>query len=148
MNACKEKENDRVITLRLPSELGYEKVAMASVAVIAKRMGFAADRVDDIKSAVAEACINAIEHGNDLDELAPVIVELNVHGDCLEITVSDAGRNPMPALLPPPGESACNRGWGVYLMQRLVDEFCVRQTPQGGNTIYLRLNKCEHLRLH
>jgi serine/threonine-protein kinase RsbW len=141
MNACKEKESDRVITLRLPSELGYEKVAMASVAVVAERMGFAADRVDDIKSAVAEACINAIEHGNDLDMLAPVIVEMNMCGNYLEITVSDAGRNQMPAQLPQPGESVCNRGWGVYLMQRLVDEFYISRTAQGGNTVCLRLNK-------
>lgn len=136
-----------MITLRLPSELGYEKVAIASVAVVAKRMGFAADRVDDLKFAVAEACINAIEHGNDLDVFAPVIVEMNMHGDYLEITVSDVGRNQMPALLPPPGKSACHRGWGIYLMQRLVDEFCVSRTAQGGNTVCLRLNKCGRTRL-
>ncbi len=136
-----------MITLRLPSELGYEKVAMASVAVVAKRMGFTADRVDDIQSAVAEACLNAIEHGNDLDVLAPVIVEMNVRGNCLEITVSDAGRKQMPAWLPQPGESACHRGWGIYLMQRLVDEFCISRTAQGGNTVCLRLNKCGRTRL-
>lgn len=131
-----------MITLRLPSELGYEKVAMASVAVIAKRMGFAADRVDDIKSAVAEACINAIEHGNALDVLAPVTIELHEYGDCLEINVSDMGLNQVPVQLPCPGESSCNRGWGFYLMQCLVDEFCIGRTPQGGNLICMRLNKC------
>ncbi|MBN1888816.1 MAG: ATP-binding protein [Thermoflexales bacterium] len=130
-----------MITLRLPSELGYEKVAMASVAVVAQRMGFLPDRIDDIKSAVAEACINAIEHGNAMDGHARVTIDLTMQGNCLEITVSDTGRNAMPALLPRPGESACNRGWGIYLMQGLVDEFDIRQTPQGGNTICLRIKK-------
>lgn len=128
-----------MITLRLPSELGYEKVAMASVAVVARRMGFSPDRIDDIKSAVAEACINAIEHGNGLDVLLPVVVELNMQGGCLEVNVSDTGRKTLPASLPTPGSSSCNRGWGFYLMQRLVDEFCFRQTPQGGNTTCLRM---------
>jgi serine/threonine-protein kinase RsbW len=139
MACCKEKEPDRVITLRLPSELGYEKVAMASVAVIARRMGFPPDRIDDIKSAVAEACINAIEHGNGLNALLPVIVELNMQGSCLEVNVSDTGRKSLPASLPIPGNSSCNRGWGFYLMQRLVDEFCFRQTPQGGHTTCMRI---------
>jgi serine/threonine-protein kinase RsbW len=135
-----------VVTLRLPSKLGYEKVAMASVAVVAKRMGFLPDRIDDIKSAVAEACINAIEHGNALDGRTRVTIDLNVQSNCLEITVSDTGRKAIPFLngaptLPRPGESAGNRGWGLYLMQGLVDEFWIGQTPQGGNTICLRIKK-------
>jgi serine/threonine-protein kinase RsbW len=148
MDTCGEEERDKVITLRLPSKLGYEKVAMASVAVVAKRMGFLPDRIDDIKSAVAEACINAIEHGNALDGRVPVTVDLNMQSNCLEITVSDTGRNAMPAVLPPPGESACNRGWGLYLIQGLVDEFCIRQTPKGGNTICLRINKDSCVQSH
>jgi serine/threonine-protein kinase RsbW len=144
----RKKEQNRVVTLRLPSELGYEKVAMASVAVVAKRMGFLPERIDDIKSAVAEACLNAIEHGNGLDGLSPVTVELAMHGNCLEINVSDTGRNRMPTLLPRPGLSPCNRGWGLYLMQCLVDEFDIRQSPQGGNTICLRIKKQSCLQSH
>lgn len=136
-----------MITLQLPSELGYEKVAMASVAVVARRMGFAPDRIDDIKSAVAEACINAMEHGNELDALTPVIVELDERGNCLQVQVSDSGRRRMPAVLPQPGASDCNRGWGLYLMQHLVDELYIRQSPQGGNIICLRMSKGEQSHL-
>ena len=56
------------VEVRLPSRLGYEKVAMSTAAAVAKLMGFREDRIEDLKTAVAEACINAIEHGNRLNE--------------------------------------------------------------------------------
>lgn len=128
------------ITLRLPSELGNEKIAMASAATIAARMGFSPDRIDDIKTVVAEACINAIEHGNELDSKIPVTVRLDESDTCLEINVSDVGRNLIPPLLPQPGHSPHHRGWGMFLIQNLVDEFDFGLTPQGGNYIRMRLN--------
>lgn len=53
--------------------LGVEKVAMSTAASVAGIMGFSADRVEDLKTAVAEACINAIEHGNKLDDRLGVV---------------------------------------------------------------------------
>ena len=50
------------------SRMGYEKVAMSTARPVAKLMGFPEDRIEDLKTAVAEACINAIEHGNRLNE--------------------------------------------------------------------------------
>ena len=58
------------VEVRLPSQLGYEKVAMSTAAAVAKLMGFREDRVEDLKTAVAEACINAIEHGNIIERRA------------------------------------------------------------------------------
>ena len=56
------------VEVRLPSRLGYEKVAMSTAASVAKLMGFREDRIEDLKTAIAEACINAIEHGNRQNE--------------------------------------------------------------------------------
>jgi serine/threonine-protein kinase RsbW len=125
--------------LRLPSELGYEKVAMVSAATIAKRMGFSPDRIEDIKTAVAEACINAIEHGNQLNFKLPVLVDLNEDGGTLEICVSDQGQKQLPCQLPCPGDHPLNRHWGLFLIQNLVDEFSLGMSPQGGNAICMRL---------
>ncbi len=41
------------VEVRLPSRLGYEKVAMSTAAAVAKLMGFREDRVEDLKTAVA-----------------------------------------------------------------------------------------------
>jgi serine/threonine-protein kinase RsbW len=51
------------IELHIPSVIGFEKVAMECAASVAKKMGFTEDRIEDLKTAVAEACLNAIEHG-------------------------------------------------------------------------------------
>ena len=47
------------VELRLPSRLGFEKVAMSTAASLAALMGFEPDRIEDLKTAISEACINA-----------------------------------------------------------------------------------------
>ena len=56
------------VHVQLPSELGFEKVAMNTAASMAELMGFSKERIDDLKTAVAEACINAMEHGNEFKD--------------------------------------------------------------------------------
>ena len=79
------------VEVRLPSRIGFEKVAMSTAASVAKLMGFREDRVEDLKTAVAEACINAIEHGNRLNENLSVGVILSALEDSLEVKVIDDG---------------------------------------------------------
>lgn len=122
--------NDQAVTteLRLPSRLGFEKVAMATAAMVAELMGFPEDRIEDLKTAVAEACINAIEHGNRLDASQTVIVILSIAENTLEVKVVDRGRG---AGKKPPRAPNIDRkmhgeedprGMGMFLMQSLVDE--------------------------
>jgi len=85
------KNNTGVIELTLPSRLGYEKVAMNAAANVAKLMGFDEERVEDLKTAVAEACINAMEHGNKFDDALSVGVTLFMGTDSLEVRVVDRG---------------------------------------------------------
>ena len=80
-----------ITELRLPSRLGFEKVAMNTAASVAQIMGFSDDRVDDLKTAVAEACINAIEHGNRMNELLGVVVTLSMDDESLEVKIQDHG---------------------------------------------------------
>jgi serine/threonine-protein kinase RsbW len=125
----------RSIEIRIPSELGYEKVAMEAAAAVAKRMGFSPDRVEDLKTAVAEACLNAIEHGNQLDVGSRVLIVLTVQPTRLEVNVADSGREPIPTGQPQPGRVEDNRGWGMFLIQNLVDEVQVQSEPNGGNQV-------------
>jgi serine/threonine-protein kinase RsbW len=113
--------------LTLPSRLGYEKVAMNTAASVAKLMGFPDDRVEDLKTAVAEACINAMEHGNQLDEMSNVGVILSMKRDSLEVKVRDHGPGVKSKVHAPNidkkmhGEESA-RGLGMFLIQSLVDE--------------------------
>jgi len=115
------------VEVRLPSRLGFEKVAMSTAAAVAKLMGFREERIDDLKTAIAEACINAIEHGNRLNEKLSVGVVLSAGEDALEIKVMDDGKG-MKTLPSKPdidrkmhGEEDA-RGMGMFLIQALVDE--------------------------
>jgi serine/threonine-protein kinase RsbW len=141
-------ENLSRIELRLPSRLGYEKVAMNTAASVAALMGFAPDRVEDLKTAIAEACINAMEHGNKLDESLNIGVILSMDADSLEVKVLDTGVGPPQGHASAPdidkkmhGEEEA-RGMGMFLIQALVDEAEWVSTPPAGSyarmVIYLR----------
>ena len=65
---------------------------MSTASAVAKLMGFREDRIEDLKTAVAEACINAIEHGNRLNEKLSVGVVLSAGEDELEVKVIDDGK--------------------------------------------------------
>lgn len=140
----------RLVLVNLPSELGYEKVAMSTAASVAQLMGFSQDRIDDLKTAVAEACINAIEHGNVLDSSLSVGVILSTSVDQLEIKVIDEGSGlskapPSPDIdLKISGEQD-PRGLGMFLIQSLVDEAEWYKGPPGKSYVRLviRLGKEE-----
>jgi serine/threonine-protein kinase RsbW len=126
------------IELRLPSRLGYEKVAMNTAASVARLMGFSEERVDDLKTAVAEACINAMEHGNKLDESLSVGVVLSMDANSLEVKVTDNGEGPQSKTDAPNidkkmlGEEDA-RGMGMFLIQALVDEAEWVSSPPAGS---------------
>ena len=84
-----------VIDLSVPSRLGLEQVAVDAAAALAKLMGFSEDRIEDLKTAVEEACINSIEHGNKENANIKVLVEL-IADD------SKRGARRNPSLLPAP----------------------------------------------
>jgi serine/threonine-protein kinase RsbW len=126
------------IELSLPSKLGYEKVAMNTAASVAKLMGFTPDRIEDLKTAVAEACINSIEHGNNLDESLKVGVILSMTDNSLEVKVRDQGHGPHGEIPKPDidlkmeGEES-PRGMGMFLIQALVDEAEWTSSEQNGS---------------
>ncbi len=131
------------VEVRLPSRLGYEKVAMSTAAAVAKLHALRPDRIEDLKTAVAEACINAIEHGNRLNEKLSVGVILSASDDVLEVKVIDDGKG-MRSQPPKPdidrkmhGEED-PRGMGMFLIQALVDE---AEWVKGvnGKSSYVRL---------
>ena len=131
------------VEVRLPTRLGYEKVAMNAASTVAKLMGFPEDRVDDLRTAVAEACINAIEHGNRLNEKLSVGVVLSAGSDALEIKVMDDGKGMKNLPIKPDIDRKMHgeedpRGMGMFLIQALVDE-AEWVAGKDGKSSYVRL---------
>ena len=137
------ESNSTIVELRLPTHLGYEKVAMSTAASLAKLRGFPEDRIEDLKTAVAEACINAIEHGNRLNEKLSVGVVLRADPDSLEVKVIDDGSGIKKQPAKPDidrkmhGEEDA-RGMGMFLIQALVDE-AEWVAGLDGKSSYVRL---------
>ena len=138
--------DDQTIEINLPSKIGYERVAMASSAALARLGGIDAARIEDLKSAVAEACINAMQHGNKWRPEARVIVSLNLRDDRFIVSVTDqgAGMTDVPEY---PGiakiieENVSPRGLGVFMIQKLVDEVRFNQTADGGHKMIMEIKR-------
>lgn len=145
-------EHRSSIELRLPSRLGFEKVAMNTAASVARLMGFGDDRIEDLKTAIAEACINAMEHGNKLDETLSVGVILSMKSDALEVKVLDTGEGPKAHSATAPDidkkmhEEEEPRGMGMFLIESLVDEVEWVSSPPAGSyaRMVIRLHPSAH----
>jgi serine/threonine-protein kinase RsbW len=131
------------VEVRLPSRMGYEKVAMGTASAMAKLLGFPPERIEDLKTAIAEACINAIEHGNRLNEKLSVGVVFSAGPHELEVKVIDDGKGMKKQPEIPDidrkmlGEED-PRGMGMFLIQALVDE-AEWVAGTDGNSSYVRL---------
>ena len=126
------------IEVHIPSVIGYEKVAMDSGAAVAKLMGFDQSRIEDLKTAISEACTNAMEHGNRLKKDTMVLVTLKMNKESLEVNVEDKGQGLKKRPQTPNIEDQISdqndcRGWGIFLIKNLVDEVEFKSVPKGGN---------------
>lgn len=135
-------KNGSAVHVHLPSELGFEKVAMSTAASMAGLMGFSDDRIEDLKTAVAEACINAIEHGNQFSNSLKVGVVLSNCDDQLEVKVIDDGTGLLHRPAAPDIDRKMHgeqdpRGMGMFLIQALVDEAEWHKGPPGKSFVRL-----------
>src|SRR5262249_12151781 len=93
----------------------------------------------DLKTAVAEACTNAIEHGNQLDASTKVGVTLTIDASSLQVAVQDQGPGigtvETPDLDAKVDGEAPPRGWGMFLISRLMDDVQVESSKEGGNVV-------------
>lgn len=136
----------RLDTFELPSEPGNERLALARVAASVADLGLPESRLEKLKTAVAEATMNAIEHGNKNRAEIPVEVEVTQNGDEIIVAISDqggdssAGRGSAeePDLLKKLDGGQSPRGWGLFLIRNMVDAMEVTTDGQR-HTIWLTM---------
>ena len=136
--------NDNAVKVIIDNKLGYERVAMACAASYAKMVGFSDERIEDLKTVVAEAAINAIQHGNKDRTDSKVAVSLDFMDGALHITVADNGDGikelpPNPDIdriiekLDPP------IGFGTFLIRQLADEVEFNEMTDGGHMVKMAI---------
>jgi len=130
--------------LSIPSEPGNERQAMEQVAEVAQSLNLPPRRLEQLKTAVAEATMNAMEHGNHYRPDAPVLIQVLASGTALAVRITDqGGTQPIPEATIPDleaklAELQTPRGWGLFLIQNLVDEMRVT-SDESHHTIELIL---------
>jgi len=136
--------DERTVEISLPNRIGYERIAMACSASFARMIGFVPERIEDLKSAVAEACINAMQHGNKWRPEARVVVNMDFRDDTFIVSVMDQGGG-MPEVPEFPGivriieEDESTRGLGVFMIRQLVDRVKFNQTTTEGHVVTIEI---------
>lgn len=128
----RRRETQVLTAFDLPSKLGNERVAMQRVAVAAQPLKLDARRLEGLQTAVSEAIMNAIEHGNQGNPALPVSVRMETSPDRVTVHITDRGSAgatlrdaELPDLQAKLQGLQTPRGWGLFLMRNLVDELHV-----------------------
>jgi anti-sigma regulatory factor (Ser/Thr protein kinase) len=115
--------------LSVSSEPGNERLAMERVAAVVNDLGLSEQRLERLKTAVAETTMNAMEHGNRYRPEVPVVIEVLTSGADLSVRINNQGgiRDPAPDKEVPKLEAKLEglqtpRGWGLFLIRNMVDE--------------------------
>ena len=136
---------DLDLSFSLPSVPGNEREAMNRVVEAVTPLGLEPRKLDRLGTAVSEAAMNAIEHGNQAQAEVPVEVEVHAHGGRLSVLIRDVGAGSLDAVIEHPDLEAKleglqkPRGWGLFLIENMVDEINVTDMD-GHHTVELVVN--------
>ena len=136
--------DERTVEVSLPNKLGYERIAMQCSAAFAKIVGFLPERIEDLKTAVSEACLNAMEHGNKCHPDKRVIITMNYQDDVFSVTVADEGEGIDKLPEEPNIEEKIEnletpRGLGMFLIKNLVDQVEFNKMTNEGHMVRMEI---------
>ncbi len=121
---------DVLAEFELPGALGNERLAMDLVAEAISSVHLPPARLERLKTAVSETAMNAIEYGSAGDPDVPVRIRVERTASSLHVRIADAG---LGGAVPDPTEAEIPdldaklaglqkpRGWGLFLIQQMVD---------------------------
>src|SRR5215212_5815012 len=143
-DATGHNSNRRILAdFTFPSEPGNERLAMEKVAGAIEELRPSEQPLERLKTAVAEATMNAMEHGNKYRAEVPVEVMVLVEDQDLMVRITDRGSGPPPSQGgdAPDLEAKLEgmqtpRGWGLFLIKSMVDEMSITG-DDGHHTIEL-----------
>jgi serine/threonine-protein kinase RsbW len=135
------------IELRLPRRPEFVKMARTTALAVAADMDFNLDEIDDIKTAVGEACANAVEHVC-ADGCPEFRVIFFVSESDLVIEVRDSGQGfSIPEVeielnlenISDPG------GLGIFIIRQLMDDVQIECCPETGTCVRMKKQRRQQL---
>ena len=116
----------------IQSQPGNERQTISQVAEIVADY-LPAKRLEKLKTAAAEATMNAMEHGSKYEADKPVKIEVALSDSAVRVRITDqGGGQPISAAATPDlgaklaGDQS-PRGWGLFLIENMVDEMNIIQ---------------------
>ena len=143
--AAFDSAEHELASFSLASEDGNERVAMEQVAAVVADTGLTAAQLEQLQTAVSEATMNAIEHGNQNRAELPVDVSVATTDSTVIVRITDhGGGRGIPDPETPDIEAKLAgtqepRGWGLFLIEHMVDEMRT-STDDTHHTIELSMN--------
>ena len=119
----------QLVEFEVPSAEGNERIALQRVSDIVAPLGLGDARLKRLETAVGEATMNAMEHGNGYRDDLSVTVRVLAEDDVVRVLITDHGGEPSPdrtAEVPDIEAKLAGlqrpRGWGLFLIKNMVDE--------------------------
>ena len=127
---------EKNVDLSIPMLPDMEITATAVAESLGVLIGLDQDKIEEVKIALIEACINAFEHSKSLERRIDLNFQITDRG--LRVLISDGGEGfnmaEAQARIAEKREKGLPRGWGLTLMGELMDEMDI-DTSEGGTLI-------------
>lgn len=123
-------------SFHLPSDRSAIKAIRRRVLDFSRHLPFSRSDLNSIEIAVGEAAVNAVRYGSPLGSVDQLQVTCEYQDDVLTIQISDQGAGFAPSTVPEPiAEDLKSNGYGLCLMNGLMDEVIFIFSPDGGTTV-------------
>lgn len=126
------------IGLTISSSFQFIELVASVTDNLTQIVGFGQEESHWIGLSVRESVINAIKHGNKLDDSKSVDVRFEIGEQEITIYVRDCGEGFDPSILPDPLDptNLLNpNGRGIFYMRTFMDEVAFSKHPQGGTIV-------------
>jgi serine/threonine-protein kinase RsbW len=127
-------DQPKEINLTIPIIPDMEVAATNTAEAVLRFMAFDSDKIDEVKHALIEGCINAFEHSQSQD--GNVYIKFVMREDELVVVIQDFGHGfdvgevEKPAIENKIGGSY-KRGWGLMMMESLMDSVSIDSSESG-----------------
>ncbi|CAA9347451.1 MAG: Serine phosphatase RsbU, regulator of sigma subunit [uncultured Nocardioidaceae bacterium] len=134
-----EAPTRQLVEFEVPSAEGNERIALERVSAIVGPLGLDEARLKRLETAVGEATMNAMEHGNKYRADLPVAVRVLTEPDQVRVQIVDqGGESPDHETETPDLEAKLAglqrpRGWGLFLIKNMVDD--AHETTDGSEHV-------------
>jgi serine/threonine-protein kinase RsbW len=129
---------DRTVKLDVASRLDMLELVQTVLQHVAALQGFDDDASHYMSVAIRESVVNAVKHGNRMDESKRVAIRFVMHPGSLEVEVRDEGTGFDPDAIPNPvaPENLLRvDGRGIFFMRSFMDEVSYTFPAKGGTVV-------------